>query len=151
MRDKLPILLGLAERCGRGIVWEGMKKNFLLSLISIVLVTSCTNPPEAPVVATAPVATPTPENYRLYTDLDLQIYSETIDLKIRQALKNNNPSLAQDLGRKRQELITEFNRQGLKRKPAETRKPTESTEPTRHAPHSRIRKHPRTGLPGQEN
>jgi hypothetical protein len=128
-----------------------MKKNFLLCLISIVPVTSCTNPPDAPVVATAPVATPTPENYRLYTDFDLQIYSETIDLKIRQALKNNNPSLAQELGRKRQELITEFNRQGLKRKPAETRKPTESTEPTRHAPHSRARKHPRTGLPGQDN
>ena len=73
------------------------------------------------------------------------------DLKIREALKNNNPSLAQELGRKRQELITEFDRRGLKRKPAETRKPTESTEPTRHAPHSRARKHPRTGLPGQEN
>ena len=132
-----------------GVVWEGMKKNFLLSLISIVLVTSCTNPPEAPVVATAPVATPTPENYRLYTDLDLQIYSETIDLKIRQALKNNNPSLAQDLGRKRQELIAEFNRRGLKRKPAQ------SNEPARNAPHSPTRKpptpkQPGTGLPGQD-
>jgi len=128
-----------------------MNKNFLFYLISIVLVTSCTESPDTPAVAIAPVATPTPENYALYSDFDLQIYSETIDLKIREALKNNNPSLAQELGRKRQELITEFDRRGLKRKPAETRKPTESTEPTRRAPHSRTRKHPRTGLPGQDN
>ena len=126
-----------------------MKKNFLLCLISIVLVTSCTNSPDTPAVATAPVATPTPENYSLYSDFDLQIYSETIDLKLREALKNNNPSLAQELGRKRQELIAEFNRRGLKRKPAQ------STEPARNAPHSptqkpRTRKQPGTGLPGQD-
>jgi hypothetical protein len=143
MKDKLFILLELAERRRRGIVWEGMNKSFLLWLISIVLVTSCTSP-DTPAVATAPVATPTPENYSLYTDFDLQIYSETIDLKIREALKNNNPSLAQELGRKRQELIAEFNRRGLKRKPVQ------STEPARHAPHSSTRKQPRSGLPGQD-
>lgn len=126
-----------------------MKKNLALCLISIVLLTSCTNSPDTPAAATVPVATPTPENYSLYTDFDLQIYSETIDLKIREALKNNNPSLAQELGRKRQELIAEFNRRGLKRKPAQ------STEPARNAPHShtrkpRTRKQPGTGLPGQD-
>jgi hypothetical protein len=121
-----------------------MNKNFLLCVISIVLVTSCTNSPDTPAVAAAPVATPSPENYALYSDFDLQIYSETIDLKIREALKNNNPGLAQELGRKRQELIAEFNRRGLKRKPAG------STEPARHAPHSPARKQPRTGLPGQD-
>ena len=121
-----------------------MKQNFLLCLISIVLVTSCTNSPDTPAVATAPVATPTPENYSLYSDFDLQIYSETIDLKLREALKNNNPSLAQQLGRKRQELIAEFNRRGLKRKPAET------STPTPYAPHSSTRKQSGTGLPGQD-
>ena len=126
-----------------------MKKNFLLCVISIVLVTSCTNSPDTPAVAAAPVATPTPENYALYSDFDLQIYSETIDLKIREALKNNNPGLAQEFGRKRQELIAEFNRRGLKRKPAP------SNEPARNAPHSPTRKprtpkQPGTGLPGQD-
>ena len=138
-----------------------MNKNFLLCLISITLVTSCTNLPDTPAVATAPVATLTPENYGLYTDSDLQIYSESIDLKIREALKNNNASQAQELGRKRQELIAEFSRRGLKRKPAEpteptrhsprsrTRKPAEPTEPTHHSPRSRTRKPSTTGLPGQ--
>ena len=145
-----------------GIVWGGMNKNFLLCLISITLVTSCTNLPDTPAVATAPVATLTPENYGLYTDSDLQIYSESIDLKIREALKNNNASQAQDLGRKRQELIAEFSRRGLKRKPAEatvptghsprsrTRKPAEPAEPTLHSPRSPTRKPSTTGLPGQD-
>jgi hypothetical protein len=118
-----------------------MNKNFLLCLTSATLVTSCTNLPDTPAVATAPVATPTPENYRLYSDFDLQIYSETIDLKIREALKNNNASQAQELGRKRQELIAEFSRRGLKRKPV---------EPTRPSPRSRTRKPSTTGLPGQD-
>jgi hypothetical protein len=120
-----------------------MNKNFLLCLISITLVTSCTNLLDTPAVATPPVATPTPENYGLYSDFDLQIYSETIDLKIREALKNNNASQAQELGRKRQELIAEFSRRGLKRKPAEP------TEPTHHSPRSRTGKPSTTGLPGQ--
>ena len=120
-----------------------MNKNFLLCLISITLVTSCTNLLDTPAVATSPVATPTPENYGLYSDFDLQIYSETIDLKIREALKNNNASQAQELGRKRQELIAEFSRRGLKRRPAEP------TEPTHHSPRSRTGKPSTTGLPGQ--
>jgi hypothetical protein len=123
------------------LCWDGMNKNFLLCLISIALVTSCTNLPNTPAVA-APVATPTPENYGLYTNSDLQIYSETIDLKIQEALKNNNANQAQEFGRKRQELIAEFSRRGLKRKPAEP------TEPTGHSRHSRTRKHSRTGIPG---
>jgi hypothetical protein len=139
-----------------------MNKKFLLCLISITLVTSCTNLPDTPAAATAPAATSTPENYGLYTDFDLQIYSETIDLKIREALKNNNTSQAQELGRKRQELIAEFNRRGLKRKPTETteparhsphsrtRKPAETTEPTGHSARSHPRKPSTTGLPGQD-
>jgi hypothetical protein len=133
--NKIFIRLELAERHRRGIVWEGMNKNFLLCLIGIALVTSCTNSHDTPAVAA-----PTPENYSLYTDFDLQIYSETIDLKIREALKNNNPGQAQELGRKRQELIAEFSRRGLKRKPAE------STKATPRAPHSRSRKQPSTSL-----
>jgi hypothetical protein len=116
-------------------------------MISIALVTSCTNLPDTSAVATAPVATPTPKNYGLYTNSELQIYSETIDLKIQQALKNNNPNQAQEFGRKRQELIAEFSRRGLKRKPAQP------TEPTRHSHHSHTRKHSRparTGIPGQD-
>jgi hypothetical protein len=136
-----------------------MNKSFLFCLIGIAVATSCTNSPDTPAVAIAPVATPTPENYALYSDLDLQIYSETIDLKIREALKNNNASLAQELGRKRQELIAEFSRRGLKRKPAQptepSRHPAQPTEParhstTRHSAHSRTRNESRTGLPGQD-
>jgi hypothetical protein len=122
-----------------------MNKNFLLCLISIALVTSCTNLPDTAAVATAPVATPTPENYGLYTNSELQIYSETIDLKIQEALKNNNPNQAQEFGRKRQELLAEFNRRGL------TRKPAQPTEPTGHSHYSHTRKHSRaarTGIPG---
>jgi hypothetical protein len=96
-----------------------MNKICLPCLISIALVTSCTNLPDTSAVATAPVATPTPENYGLYTNSELQIYSETIDLKIQEALKNNNLNQAQEFGRKRQELIAEFSRRGLKRKPAQ--------------------------------
>jgi len=59
-------------------------------------------------------------------------------------LKNNNASQAQELGRKRQELIAEFSRRGLKRKPAET------TEPARHSARSHPRKPSTTGLPGQD-
>jgi hypothetical protein len=144
--NKLFILLELAERRRRGIVWERMNKNSLLCLISIILVTSCTDSRD-----THAVATPTPENYGLYTDLDLQIYSETIDLKIREALKNNNPSQAQELARKRQELIAEFIRRGLTRKPAgSASKPAESSRPTPQASHPRTRKQPTTGLPGQD-
>jgi hypothetical protein len=122
-----------------------MNKNFLLCLISIALVTSCTNSPDSSTVATAPVATPTPENYGLYTNSELQIYSETIDLKIREALKNNNVNQAQELGRKRQELIAELSRRGLKRKPVQ---PTEPTRHSQHAHHSSTWKS-RTGLPGE--
>ena len=140
-----------------------MNKNFLLCLIGISLVTSCTHSPDTTAVAIAPVATPTPENYGLYSDFDLQIYSQTIDLKIREALKNNNVNQAQELGRKRQELLAEFRRRGLQRKPAPatepTRHPTEPTrhraEPTRHPTprHSTQSQTPnpsRTGLPGQD-
>jgi hypothetical protein len=141
------ILLVFAESRRRGIVWDEMKKNFLLFLISIALVTSCTNLPDTPAVATAPVATPTPENYRLYSDFDLQIYSETIDLKIREALKNNNVNQAQELGGKRQELIAEFSRRGLKRKPAE---PTPHSPHPTHSPHPRTTEQSRSGLPGQD-
>jgi hypothetical protein len=141
------IVLVFADSRRRGIVWDEMNKNFLLFLISIALVASCTNLPDTPGVATAPVPTPTPENYGLYTDLDLQIYSETIDLKIREALKNNNANQAQQLGLKRQELIAEFSRRGLKRKPAE---PTEPTRHSGHSPHPRTREQSRSGLPGQD-
>ena len=92
-----------------------MNINYLLCLIGIAVVTGCT---EVPSTAAAPVAAPTSENYGLYTDQDLQIYADTIDLKIQQALKNNDASQAQELGRKRQELIAEFNRRHLKRSPA---------------------------------
>ena len=124
-----------------------MNKDFLLFLISIALVASCTNLPDTPAVATAPVPTPTPENFGLYTDLDLQIYSETIDLKIREALKNNNVNQAQELGGKRQELIAEFSRRGLKRKPAE---PTRNSPHPTHSPHPRTTEQSRSGLPGQD-
>src|SRR5438132_11733198 len=98
--------------------WNVMNNNYWLCLISIALATSCTNLPDnAAVTPTSPVATPTPENYTLYTDSDLQIYADTIDAKIQEALKNNNTTQAQELGRKRQELIAEFNRRGLKRSP----------------------------------
>src|SRR5438093_12379153 len=94
-----------------------MYRIYLLCLIGVLLLTGCNSFTDTPVAAAAPVATPTPENYGLYTDSDLQIYADTIDLKIQEALRSNNTNLAQELGRKRQELIAEFNRRGLKRKP----------------------------------
>ena len=89
-----------------------MNRNYLLCLICIVFVAGCTDVAPTTVVA---VPTPTPENYGLYTDDDLQIYADSIDLKIQEALKTNNASQAQELGRKRQELIAEFDRRHLKR------------------------------------
>jgi hypothetical protein len=96
-------------------------RNTFLCLISVVLATSCTDLPNTTAAAgTSPVATPapTPESYGLYTDADLQIYADTIDQRIQEALKSNNTAQAQELGRKRQELIAEFNRRGLKRRQA---------------------------------
>jgi hypothetical protein len=105
--------------------------------------------------APTPVTTPTSENYRLYTDSDLQIYADTLDVRIQQALKNNNSSEAQTLGAKRQELIAEFNRRGLKRHPVE---PAPRARYSRKVDHRRSRDiQPRTkanpsgaGLPGEE-
>jgi hypothetical protein len=121
------------------------------------------NPAVAPTASTAPtlasaptpVTTPTSENYRLYTDSDLQIYADTLDLRIQQALKNNNSSEAQTLAAKRQELIAEFNRRGLKRHPVES---VPRTRYSRKVDHRRSRViQPRTkanpsgaGLPGEE-
>jgi hypothetical protein len=116
-----------------------MNKRFFLCLIGVALITSCTdlsNPPSTtpssanpsgtatayvptPAAATPTVA-PTAENYGLYTDSDLQIYADTLDVRIQEALKNNNANQAQALGMKRQELIAEFNRRGLKRRPVES-------------------------------
>jgi hypothetical protein len=119
-----------------------MKIRYLLCMISIVLVAGCTDVPSSTASATVPVATPTPENYALYTDSDLQIYADSIDLKIQQALKNNNASQAQELGRKRQELIAEFNRRHLKRTPA-------TVSEHRHYHYSHAVKDSGNGLPGE--
>ena len=102
------------------------------------------------------MATPTPENYGLYTDSDLQIYADTLDVRIQEALKKNDTIQAQALGQKRQELIAEFNRRGLKRHPAE---PTTRSHYSRrvHQPESRVTRPrtnvnpPTTGLPGEEH
>lgn len=124
-----------------------MNKNYLLCVICIALATSCTDLPDNASVPAAPVATPTPENYSLYTDSDLQIYANTIDVKIQEALKNNNTNQAQELGRKRQELIAEFNRRGLKRTPIA---PTPRSRYSRTLKHSsRPLKHSGIGLPGE--
>jgi hypothetical protein len=123
------------------LYWNLMNLNYLPCLISIVLVTGCTNLPDTAAVATVPVPTPTPENYGLYTDSDLQIYADSIDLKIQQALKNNNTSQAQELGRKRQELIAEFNRRHLKRSPAAL---------PGHPHYSHTLKRSKNGLPGED-
>ena len=120
---------------------EVMNRSFFLYLISMALIWGCTDLSKTPAPATAAAPTPTPENYGLYTDSDLQIYADTVDLRIQEALKNNNTSQAQELGRKRQELIAEFNRRGLKRKP---------TEPTRHSHHPHTVNLPRGGLPGED-
>jgi hypothetical protein len=118
-----------------------MNLNYLPCLISIVFVTGCTSLPDTTAVATVPVPTPTPENYGLYTDSDLQIYADSIDLRIQQALKNNNTSQAQELGRKRQELIAEFNRRHLKRSPAAL---------PGHPHYSHTLKRSKNGLPGED-
>jgi hypothetical protein len=118
-----------------------MNINYLPCLISIFLVTGCTDLSGTATVATAPVPTPTPENYGFYTDSDLRIYADTIDLKIQQALKNNNTSQAQELGRKRQELIAEFNRRHLKRSPAAL---------PGHPHYSHTLKRSGNGLPGED-
>jgi hypothetical protein len=120
----------------------------LLCLLIIGLATGCTNLPGTAAVAAAPLPTPTPENYALYTDQDLQIYAEAIDLKIQQALKNNDITQAQDLGRKRQELIAEFDRRHLKRITA-----APSGHPHRQKPASPQQAHTlkqtENGLPGE--
>ena len=117
-----------------------MNMKYLFCLIGIVLITGCTSSPDPTAVSTIPAPTPTPENYGLYTNSDLQIYADSIDLKIQQALKNNNTSQAQELGRKRQELIAEFNRRGLKRSPA---------APSGHPHYAQTVKHSGNGLPGE--
>src|ERR1700735_4739527 len=91
---------GLRTASDGGLYWEPMNVKYLPCLISIFLVTGCTDLSGTATVATTPVPTPTPENYGLYTDSDLRIYADTIDLKIQQALKNNEASQAQELGRK---------------------------------------------------
>jgi hypothetical protein len=121
----------------------------LFCFMSIVLLTGC-NLTDSAAVAAAPVATPTPENYGLYTDSDLQIYADTIDLKIQEALRSNNTARAQELGRKRQELIAEFNRRGLKRKPAAPVVRSTHHSRTSKNPYSRPPKSSRSGLPGED-
>ena len=125
-----------------------MNIHCLLCLLSVVLVTGCTDVPGTAAVAANAVPTPTPENYGLYTDQDLQVYADTIDLKIRLALKNNDASQAQELGRKRQELIAEFNRRHLKRMTV-----VPSRHPYRQKPASHPQPHPLkqsgNGLPGE--
>jgi hypothetical protein len=151
-----------------------MNKIFFPYLISMALSTGCTElpgrpgagtasvttsgtttayaPPPGP--ATASMATPTPENYGLYTDSDLQIYADTLDLRIQEALKKNDTIQAQALGQKRQELIAEFNRRGLKRHPAE---PTTRSHYSGRQRESRVTRPrtnvnpPSTGLPGEQN
>ncbi len=165
-----------------------MNKHFFLYLISMALITSCadlvdtpgprTASATTPGAATASVPTPetttasvptpetattavvaaTQENYGLYTDSDLRIYADTLDARIQEALKNNDSNQAQALGLKRQELIAEFNRRGLKRHPAAA---AVSPTPRTHHSHKVNRRgstdsHARTkvnppgaGLPGE--
>jgi hypothetical protein len=111
---------------------------YLLCLLSIALVTGCANL----------LGTSMPEDYALYTDQDLRIYAETIDLKIQQALKDNDANQAQQLGRKRQQLIAEFNRRHLTRmtpapfvRPHRPKPPSPQQSPTL--------KQPENGLPGE--
>ena len=125
-----------------------MNIHYLLCLLSVVLVTGCTDLRGTAAVAASAAPTPTPENYGLYTDQDLQVYADTIDLKIQLALKNNDASQAQELGRKRQELIAEFNRRHLKRT---------TVVPSRHPYHQKpasppqphVLKQSGNGLPGE--
>lgn len=130
-----------------------MNIRYLLCLLSIALVSGCTNPPGTATVAAVPVPTRTPENYALYTDQDLEIYAETIDLKIQQALKNNDANQAQQLGRKRQELIAEFNRRHLTRVTAapavHSHRPRPASPQQPPAQQSPARKQSENGLPGE--
>jgi hypothetical protein len=109
----------------------------------------------APEAATASLATPTPENFGLYTDSDLQIYADTLDARIQAALKNNDTSQAQALGLKRQELIAEFNRRGLKRHQVEPNTLSHSPRRVNHRenrvtrPRTKV-KPPAPGLPGED-
>jgi hypothetical protein len=120
----------------------------LLCLLSVVLVTGCTDSRGTPTVAAGAVPTPTPENYGLYTDQDLQVYADTLDLKIQLALKNNDANHAQELGRKRQELIAEFNRRHLKRiAVVSSRHPYHQKPAPPPQPH--VLKQSGNGLPGE--
>jgi len=165
------------------MIWNVMNKTFFLYVISTAIITGCTDLPNtpggtnapAPVTTTrtataylpspsptatpaatsTPVGAPATENYGLYTDSDLQIYADTLDVRIQQALKNNNSSEAQTLGLKRQELIAEFNRRGLKRHPVESTPRTPHSRRIEHRP-SRITQPQNkvnpsgAGLPGEE-
>jgi hypothetical protein len=165
-----------AERCRNGTVCKVMNKTFFLCVIIAATITGCTDLPAGtapgssvpvtttgtttaylptPAAAPTPMVPPTSENYGLYTDSDLQVYADTLDVRIQQALKNNNSSEAQALGVKRQELIAEFNRRGLKRHPVES---TPVPRYSRKVDHRRSKvTQPRTkpnpsgaGLPGEE-
>jgi hypothetical protein len=154
------------------MIWNVMNKAFFLYVISTATITSCTDLPNtsggtsaaAPTTSTAtanlptpaatatPVGVPVSENYGLYTDSDLQIYADTLDARIQQALKNNNSSEAQKLGLKRQELIAEFNRRGLKRHPVEPTAPTHKIDHRRSKitpPQNKVNPSG-AGLPGEE-
>jgi hypothetical protein len=158
-----------------------MNKTFFLYVISTAIITGCTdlpntsggtnasvtttrtataylpasNPAATPAATSTPMGAPATENYGLYTDSDLQIYADTLDVRIQQALKNNNSSEAQTLGLKRQELIAEFNRRGLKRHPVESTPRTPHSRRIEHRP-SRITQPQNkvnpsgAGLPGEE-
>jgi hypothetical protein len=101
------------------------------------------------------MATPTPENYGLYTDSDLQIYADALDARIQAALRNNDTIQAQALGLKRQQLIAEFNRRGLKRHSAEPVTRSQTSRRVRHResrathPRSKVNS-PAAGLPGED-
>jgi hypothetical protein len=133
------------------LYWNVMNIHYLLCLLSVLLITGCTDLSGTAAVAASAAPTPTPENYGLYTDQDLQIYAETIDLKIQLALKNNDAKQAQELGLKRQELIAEFNRRHLRRMTAVPAVP--SRHPYRQKPASTPQPHPLkpsgNGLPGE--
>jgi hypothetical protein len=159
------------------MIWNVMNKTFFLYVISTAIITSCTDLPNtsggtnAPVTTTStataylptptpaatstPVGTPATENYGLYTDSDLQIYADTLDIRIQQALKNNNSSEAQTLAAKRQELIAEFNRRGLKRHPVESAPQTRYPRKVEHRRSKVIQPRTKTnssgaGLPGED-
>jgi hypothetical protein len=152
-----------------------MNKIVFSYLISMALITGCTDltaspgvatasattpgattaSVPAPEAATASLATPTPDNFGLYTDSDLQIYADTLDARIQGALRNNDTSQAQALGLKRQELIAEFNRRGLKRHQVEPNTRSHSSRRVNHRekrvtrPQTKV-KPPAAGLPGED-